>query len=141
MGYLIIFESLSGRQVRACMGHDGAAVCTQLNRACGGFIKEENTMAERIEHADMPYRVLGRTGEQVSAIGLGGWHLGFKRVDEHLSLRIVREALDRGTSSIHCACEFTCHVMGPHVPLWRCARVQRDVAHAARIDTAKTRAL
>jgi aryl-alcohol dehydrogenase-like predicted oxidoreductase len=44
----------------------------------------------------MPYRVLGSTGEQVSAIGLGGWHLGFKRVDAHLSLRIVRSAIDRG---------------------------------------------
>jgi aryl-alcohol dehydrogenase-like predicted oxidoreductase len=53
-------------------------------------------MAERSMHADMPYRVLGRTGEQVSAIGLGGWHLGFKQVDEQLSLRIVRGAIDRG---------------------------------------------
>jgi aryl-alcohol dehydrogenase-like predicted oxidoreductase len=44
----------------------------------------------------MPYRVLGRTGEQVSALGLGGWHLGFKHVDEQLSLRIVRSAIDRG---------------------------------------------
>jgi aryl-alcohol dehydrogenase-like predicted oxidoreductase len=44
----------------------------------------------------MPYRVLGRTGERVSAIGLGGWHLGFKQLDEHLSIRIIREAIDRG---------------------------------------------
>jgi aryl-alcohol dehydrogenase-like predicted oxidoreductase len=53
-------------------------------------------MAERPVHTDMPYRVLGRTGEQVSAIGLGGWHLGFKQVDEQLSLRIVRSAIDHG---------------------------------------------
>jgi predicted aldo/keto reductase-like oxidoreductase len=53
-------------------------------------------MAERPMQADMPYRVLGRTGEQVSAIGLGGWHLGFKQGDEQLSLRIVRGAIDRG---------------------------------------------
>lgn len=43
-----------------------------------------------------PTRVLGRTGERVSAIGLGGWHLGLKHVDEQLSLRIVRSAIDRG---------------------------------------------
>jgi len=44
----------------------------------------------------MPYRVLGRTGERVSAIGLGGWHLGLQHVDERLSLRIVRAAIDGG---------------------------------------------
>jgi|SRR6185312_10330018 len=41
-------------------------------------------------------RVLGRTGERVSAIGLGGWHLALKHVDERTSLRIVRSAIDRG---------------------------------------------
>ena len=47
-------------------------------------------------HAEMPYRVLGSTGEKVSAIGVGGWHLGLKHVDEALSIRIVRSAIDRG---------------------------------------------
>ena len=44
----------------------------------------------------VPYRTLGRTGERVSAIGLGGWHLGLERVDEQLSFRIIRTAIDRG---------------------------------------------
>jgi predicted aldo/keto reductase-like oxidoreductase len=44
----------------------------------------------------LPYRVLGGTGERVSAIGLGGWHLALPAVDEQLSLRIVRTAIDRG---------------------------------------------
>jgi predicted aldo/keto reductase-like oxidoreductase len=48
------------------------------------------------EHADMPYRQLGRTDERVSAIGLGGWHLGRKTVHEDLSIRIIRTAIDRG---------------------------------------------
>jgi aryl-alcohol dehydrogenase-like predicted oxidoreductase len=47
-------------------------------------------------HGDMPYRILGRTGERVSAIGVGGWHLGLKRVDEQLAIRIVRSAIDHG---------------------------------------------
>jgi aryl-alcohol dehydrogenase-like predicted oxidoreductase len=44
----------------------------------------------------MPRRVLGRTGEQVSAIGLGGWHLALKHVDAPLATRIVRSAIDGG---------------------------------------------
>src|SRR5216117_2343641 len=44
----------------------------------------------------MIYRALGSTGEKVSAIGVGGWHLGLKQVDEQLALRIVRSAIDRG---------------------------------------------
>ncbi len=47
-------------------------------------------------HLEMPYRDLGSTGIKVSAIGLGGWHLGLKSVEESLSIRIVRSAVDRG---------------------------------------------
>jgi aryl-alcohol dehydrogenase-like predicted oxidoreductase len=47
---------------------------------------------------ELPYRVLGRTGERVSAIGLGGWHLGFKHLDERLSIRIIHEAVDHGVN-------------------------------------------
>src|SRR5665811_795876 len=44
----------------------------------------------------MLYRTLGRTGEKVSAIGIGGWHIGLPDVDEQLSIRIIRTAVDRG---------------------------------------------
>jgi len=44
----------------------------------------------------MPRRTLGRTGQSVSAIGLGGWHLGLKRVSESLADRIMRAAVDGG---------------------------------------------
>ncbi|HEY5314113.1 MAG TPA: aldo/keto reductase [Pirellulales bacterium] len=47
-------------------------------------------------HAEIPYRTLGLTGQQVSAIGVGGWHLGLKHVEEQLAIRIVRTAVDRG---------------------------------------------
>src|SRR5918911_1158857 len=53
-------------------------------------------MSESTARTDLPYRVLGSTGEKVSAIGLGGWHLGLKHVDEQLAIRIVRSAIDRG---------------------------------------------
>src|SRR6266513_387052 len=47
-------------------------------------------------HPDMPYRSLGSTGERVSAIGLGGWHIGFKHIAEEMSIRIIRSAIDSG---------------------------------------------
>ena len=47
-------------------------------------------------NTDMPMRTLGRTGVRVSLIGLGGWHLGFKTIDEQLSVRIIRTAIDNG---------------------------------------------
>ena len=43
----------------------------------------------------MPYRTLGRTGEKVSLVGLGGSHIGTQK-DEQESIRIIRGALDRG---------------------------------------------
>ena len=58
-------------------------------------------MLERDLH-DLPreqrmlYRTLGSTGERVSAIGLGGWHIGFESQREKLSIDIIRSAIDRG---------------------------------------------
>jgi predicted aldo/keto reductase-like oxidoreductase len=43
----------------------------------------------------VPYRVLGRTGEKVSMVGLGGSHIG-QQDDEQESIRIIRTALDEG---------------------------------------------
>ena len=48
------------------------------------------------EHPQMLYRPLGSTGEKVSAVGVGGFHLASERVDERLAVRIVRTAIDRG---------------------------------------------
>ena len=43
---------------------------------------------------DMLYRTLGKTGERVSAIGLGGAHIGRGAEDE--MIKLVRTAIDRG---------------------------------------------
>jgi uncharacterized protein len=43
----------------------------------------------------VPYRELGRTGERVSLVGIGGYHLG-KQADPNESITIIRKALDEG---------------------------------------------
>jgi aryl-alcohol dehydrogenase-like predicted oxidoreductase len=45
--------------------------------------------------AGVPYRTLGRTGETVSMVGLGGYHLGNPK-DEQDSIRIIRAGIDNG---------------------------------------------
>ena len=52
--------------------------------------------AARPRHPDMIYRPLGSTGETVSAIGLGGWHLALPTIDEKTGVRIARTAIDAG---------------------------------------------
>lgn len=49
-------------------------------------------------HPDMLYRILGHTGEKVSAIGVGGFHLGSEQVTEQLAIRIVRTAIEHGVT-------------------------------------------
>ncbi|MHB8841725.1 MAG: aldo/keto reductase [Candidatus Aquicultor sp.] len=44
---------------------------------------------------DIPNRELGRTGEKVSLIGIGGFHIGVIE-DRSEAISIIREAIDRG---------------------------------------------
>jgi aryl-alcohol dehydrogenase-like predicted oxidoreductase len=53
-------------------------------------------MNQTMPQTEMPRRPLGRTGEMVSMIGLGGWHLSLKYVDAKLAERIMKSAVDRG---------------------------------------------
>lgn len=50
---------------------------------------------EVTRRGEMIYRTLGRTGEKVSAIGLGGHHIG-RQKDEQDSIKIIHSAIDRG---------------------------------------------
>jgi predicted aldo/keto reductase-like oxidoreductase len=59
-----------------------------------------SSLASRISHAAdaaIPYRTLGRSGEKVSIVGLGGYHIGMQS-DEQESIRIIRTALDNGVN-------------------------------------------
>src|SRR5439155_13576958 len=44
----------------------------------------------------MPMSILGKTGQRVSRIGLGGYHIGTPAEAE--AIRIVRTAIDRGVT-------------------------------------------
>jgi predicted aldo/keto reductase-like oxidoreductase len=44
----------------------------------------------------MIYRTLGRTGQKVSAIGLGGYHIGKAPLSEGDAIQLIRQAIDRG---------------------------------------------
>ena len=45
----------------------------------------------------MQYRTLGKTGEKVSMMGLGGFHIGVQK-DEAESIKIIRSAIDNGVT-------------------------------------------
>jgi len=46
--------------------------------------------------SEMTYRTLGRTGERVSSIGLGGYHIGKKDLEESEAIRLMHQAIERG---------------------------------------------
>jgi len=49
------------------------------------------------ETGGIPYRALGRTGELVSLVGLGGFHMG-RAASEQEAITLVRTALDSGVN-------------------------------------------
>ena len=54
-------------------------------------------------HGDMLYRRFGRTDEMISAIGMGGFHLGKSAATDEEAIRLVHEGIDRGITFIDTA--------------------------------------
>jgi len=63
--------------------------------AAGAQSIQSSPATRRPESPNMIYREVGRTGERVSAIGMGGYHLG-KQQNPDESIRLLRSAIDRG---------------------------------------------
>jgi uncharacterized protein len=57
--------------------------------------RPSNAPIKRPESPDMIYRELGTTGERVSAIGMGGYHLGTQS-DPTESVRLIHTGVDHG---------------------------------------------
>ena len=56
----------------------------------------ELDMPKQTSRGDMLYRQLGRTGEEVSIIGLGGHHIARPKLNEGESIQLIRAAIDAG---------------------------------------------
>jgi aryl-alcohol dehydrogenase-like predicted oxidoreductase len=62
-----------------------------------GFTANMQTAAgSRQEGSSMIYRTLGKTGERVSAIGMGGFHIGQPKLSDDESIKLIRAAIDGG---------------------------------------------
>jgi predicted aldo/keto reductase-like oxidoreductase len=84
-------------QTTALLGVAGAALAS---RVAGAAEHAPPTAAPAVvpptaKQGDMLYRTLGRTGQRVSIVGLGGHHIG-RPPDEAEGIRIIRHAIDHG---------------------------------------------
>ena len=74
-------DNLRRREFLGTVG--GLSIATLISQ--GLFAADEH-------QGDMIYRKLGRTGERVSAIGLGGYHIGIPQ-EERESIHLIRSAI------------------------------------------------
>lgn len=88
--------------VAAGLGSNAArALAQQSQSAEEADERAASSMLPRVKdpgelRGEMLYRLLGRTGERVSAIGLGGSHIGKPAVAAAESIRLIHQAIDRG---------------------------------------------
>ncbi len=68
--------------------------------AQGGARVSKGSAIKRPESPEMVYRELGTTGERVSVIGMGGYHLGKNEVAQDEATRLVHAGVDRGITFI-----------------------------------------
>ena len=78
-------------------------------------------------NGQIPRRPLGKTGEDVSVLGVGGFHIGVPEESE--GIRIVHEAIDAGVNFLDNAWEYR----------RRRVRATRSERRSHRGDTASER--
>ena len=88
----VMAAGLAGSAARAQQSAT-SAVISAANAAAGKIPRVTDAGELR---GEMLYRKLGRTGETVSAIGLGGSHIGKPTLTEAEATRLIHQAIDRG---------------------------------------------
>jgi aryl-alcohol dehydrogenase-like predicted oxidoreductase len=83
----------------------GAAMLGAAPLAGKSTFARDQSMKAQIIEGTVPKKALGRTGEQVSAMGLGGYHLGSANTDQ-VANEIVAKALDYGVTFFDNAWEY-----------------------------------
>jgi predicted aldo/keto reductase-like oxidoreductase len=84
------------RDFLKCVAMAGITTTGAGSLASGLIGNVQMNAGDRKEGGSMIYRTLGRTGERVSALGMGGFHLGQPKLTEDESLRLIRSAIDGG---------------------------------------------
>lgn len=72
-----------------------APVAAEPNLVSAKALAAQAAAVESGSPGEIPYRPLGRTGERVSILGVGGYHIG-NPPDERVAIRIIRSAIDAG---------------------------------------------
>ncbi len=75
----------------------------QASAACGMALVAPRAKAAQ---GDMPQRVLGKTGEKVSLLCLGGFHIGVPELTDEESVALMRRAVDEGVNFFDNAWEY-----------------------------------
>src|SRR5882724_5873092 len=60
------------------------------------FAAMQSSAGGNKEGGPMIYRTLGQIGERVSAIGMGGFHIGQPKLTDDDSVKLIRAAIDGG---------------------------------------------
>ena len=88
----------------------GAAVLGAVPLIPGGAMAQQHPdpsqiAAQSVPEGQVPTKPLGRTGVQVSAMGLGGYHIGSAETDQ-AAMEIVAKAFDHGVRFFDNAWEY-----------------------------------
>lgn len=70
----------------------------KTSAVCGAGAWLSSATADESRVNDMPQRELGKTGQKVSLLCLGGFHIGVPELSDEESVRIMRRAVDEGVN-------------------------------------------